>query len=66
MGADLICYQFSRSNVESADLGRFLGLYAPDKLPNGQRLGQMLGTFIFGITGYDDDPPRTEQYPGSA
>jgi len=63
MGVDLICYQFSRCNVESADFGRFLSLYAPDKLPNGQRLRQMLGTFIFGITGYDDDPRELNSIP---
>jgi hypothetical protein len=63
MDADLICYQFSRRNVESADLGHFLSLYAPDKLPNGQRLRQMLDTFIFGITGYDEDPRELNSIP---
>ncbi len=56
MEADLICYQFSRSNVEKCDFDHFLSLYAPDKLPTGLRLHKMMGTMLFAITGYDADP----------
>ena len=56
MGAKLICYQFSRRNVEEGDFAHFLSLYSLDKLPVGRGLQQMMGTFVFAITGYDDDP----------
>src|SRR5437660_4461099 len=51
MGAEMIFYQFSRSKVEKCDFGHFLGLYAPDKLPTGRRLREMMGTLMFGIEG---------------
>src|SRR5207247_3964959 len=63
MDADLICYQFSRRNVEQGDFGHFLSLYSPDKLPTGPRLHQMMGTFLFAITGYDDDPRELDGIP---
>ena len=51
MAGDLIHYQFSRSKVERGDFGHFLGLYAPDKLPTGRRLGEMMDRFVFCIEG---------------
>jgi hypothetical protein len=42
MEGELILYQFSRSKVERSDFGHFLGFYAPDKLPTGRRLGEMM------------------------
>lgn len=63
MEADLICYQFSRSNVERCDLNHFLSLYAPDKLPTGLGLHKMMGTMLFAITGYDDDPRELDSIP---
>ena len=54
--SDLILYQFSRDKVERGDFRHFLGLYAPDKLPNGRRLRQMMNSFVFCIEGYDHDP----------
>ena len=41
MAGDLIFYQFSRSKVERGDFSHFLGLYAPDKLPEGRRLREI-------------------------
>jgi hypothetical protein len=35
MASDLIFYKSSRSKVECGNFARFLGLYAPDKLPFG-------------------------------
>lgn len=63
MEADLICYQFSRGNVEKCDFDHFLSLYAPDKLPTGQQLHKMMGTFLFAITGYDDDSRELNSIP---
>ena len=56
MDNDLILYQFSRSKVEQCDFSHFLSLYAPDKLPTGRRLREMMNLFVFCIEGYDNDP----------
>jgi hypothetical protein len=56
MNSDLICCQFNRRQVELVEFGQFLGKFALDKLPDGPPLYQMMGTFLFGVTGYDDDP----------
>lgn len=63
MEPDLICYQFSRDNVERCDFTHFLSLYAPDKLTTGQQLYKMMGTMLFAITGYDDDPRELSSIP---
>jgi len=60
MGSDLICYQFSRSKVERCDFSHFLSLYAPDKLPEGRRLRDMMNCFVFCIEGWDDDTREIE------
>lgn len=61
--ADLICYQFSRANVERGDFSHFQSLYAADKLPEGRQLSAMMGKFIFAIEGYDDDPRELDVIP---
>jgi hypothetical protein len=63
MGHDLIFYQFSRSKVERGDFGHFLGLYAPDRLPAGRRLREMMNCFVFCIQGYDSDPREVHSIP---
>lgn len=63
MAYDIIFYQFSRSKVERCDFSHFLGLYAPDKLPTGRRLREMMGTLMFVIEGYDDDPREIHSIP---
>jgi hypothetical protein len=63
MEGDLILYQFSRSKVERGDFGHFLGLYAPDRLPTGRSLGEMMGRFVFCIEGYDTDPREIHLIP---
>ena len=63
MEADVICYQFSRRCVENVDLEHFLSLYAPEKLPTGRPLYKMMGTFLFAISGYDDDPRELDAIP---
>ena len=55
MDFDVVAYQFSRSKVERGDFSHFLSLYAPDKLPAGRRLREMMNTMMFAIEGYDDD-----------
>jgi len=61
--ADLIFYQFSPSKVERGDFSHFLSLYAPDKLPTGRRLREMMDRFVFCIDGYDDDPREIHAIP---
>lgn len=63
MGSDLIFYQFSRSKVERLDFTHFLSLHAPDKLPNGRRLREMMGSMVMCIEGYDDDPRENHTIP---
>lgn len=63
MADDIICYQFSRSKVERCDFSHFLGLYAPDQLPTGRGLREMMGTVMFVIEGYDDDPREIHSIP---
>ena len=63
MEGDLIFYQFSRSKVERGDFGHFLSLYAPDKLPTGRRLREMMNRFVFCIEGYDSDPREIHLIP---
>jgi hypothetical protein len=63
MEADVIFYQFSRSKVERGDFGHFLSLYAPDKLPTGRRLREMMDRMVFCIDGYDHDPREIHSIP---
>ena len=63
MSAQAIFYQFSRSKVERVDFSHFLGLYAPDKLPDGRRLREMMNGLVFGIEGWDDDPREIHMIP---
>ena len=63
MDSQLIFYQFSRSKVERCDFGHFVGLYAPDKLPTGRRLREMMNTLMFVIEGYDHDPREIHSIP---
>lgn len=60
---DLIVYQFSRCKVECGDFSHFVGLYAFEKLPTGRRLRQMMGSMVFFIHGYDDDPREIHAIP---
>ena len=66
MDSDLICYQFSRSKVERADFSHFLSLYAPDKLPSGRRLREMMGQFLFCIEATTQTPASFTRYRKSA
>ena len=63
MGGDLIFYQFSRSKVEQCEFSHFLSLYAPDKLPEGRRLQEMMNMMMFIIEGWDDDPREIHMVP---
>jgi hypothetical protein len=63
MERDLIYYQFSRSKVERGDFSHFLSLYAPDKLPEGRRLRDMMNGFVFGVEGWDSDPREIHMIP---
>jgi len=61
--SDLIFYQFSRSKVEQGNFSHFLSLYVPEKLPTGRRLRAMMGSMVFCIEGYDDDPREIHAIP---
>ena len=63
MEHDLICYQFSRDKVERGDFSPFLSLYAPDKLPTGRRLREMMNCFVFFVEGWDNDPREVQVIP---
>ena len=63
MGSDFVLYQFSRSKVERGDFRHFLDLYAPDKLPTGRRLREMMNQFVFVIEGWDKDPREIQTIP---
>ena len=63
MAGDLILYQFSRSKVERGDFRHFLSLYAPDNLPEGRRLREMMNCFVFCVEGWDDDTREIELIP---
>ena len=63
MKGDTIFYQFSRSKVERGDFRHFLSLYAPDKLPEGRPLRDMLNCFVFCIEGWDSDPREIHLIP---
>src|ERR1035437_2600247 len=63
MAGDLIFYQFSRTKVERGDFSHFLSLYAPDKLPTGRRLREMMNAFVFCVEGYDLDPREIHTIP---
>jgi hypothetical protein len=63
MSSDLIFYQFSRDKVEQRDFSHFLSLYAPDKLPEGRRLRQMMNSFVFCIEGWDTDTREIHVIP---
>jgi hypothetical protein len=58
-----IVYQFSRSKVERGDFSHFLSLYAPDKLPSGRRLRQMMNAFVFCLEGWDEDEREIHSIP---
>jgi len=63
MGGDLIFYQFSRSKVERGDFSDFLGRFAPDHLPTGRRLREMMDSMVFCVEGYDDDEREIHTIP---
>ena len=63
MKGDVIFYLFSRSKVERCDFSHFLSLYAPDKLPEGRPLRDMMNCFVFCIEGWDDDPREIHLVP---
>ena len=63
MAEDLIFYEFSRAKIERGDFTNFLSLYAPEKLPAGRRLRQMMNNFVFCIEGWDDDEREIHSIP---
>jgi hypothetical protein len=63
MSNDLVFCQFSRWRVERGDFSHFLGLYAPDKLPEGRRLRGMMNGFVFCVEGWDGDPREIHLIP---
>ena len=56
-------YQFSRSKVERGDFSHFLSRFRLEELPTGRRLREMMGSVVFCIEGYDDDPREVHSIP---
>jgi hypothetical protein len=46
---DVVICQFSRSKVERGDFSHFLSLYAPEKMPAGRRLRQLMNALVVGV-----------------
>src|SRR6266571_937505 len=63
MSNDLILYQFSRSKVEQGDFSHFLDMYGDDKLPEGNRLLEMMDRFVFSVEGWNDDSREIHMIP---
>lgn len=63
VGAEAMIYQFSRSKVERGDFRHFIGLFAPEKLPDGRPLREMMNSFVFCIEGWDSDPREIHTIP---
>lgn len=59
----LVIYQFSRAKIERCDFSHFLSVYAPEKLPSGRLLREMMNTLTFTVEGYDDDPREVHSIP---
>jgi hypothetical protein len=60
---NLLVYEFSRSKIERGDFSHFLELYAPEKLPRGRRLREMMNSMTFVVEGYDEDPREIHSIP---
>lgn len=58
-----IVYQFSRDGVERGDFTAFLNRFGVDLLPSDAELASMLGSLIFTVEGYDDDPREIYTIP---
>ncbi len=63
MGQELVIYQFSRSRVGACDFKHFLDLYAPEKLPTGRQLRELMNSLTFVVEGFDDDPREIHSIP---
>lgn len=63
MEHDLIFYEFSRNKIERVDFSHFLSLYAPDKMPTGRALRDMMNRFVFCIEGWDDEAREVHSIP---
>ncbi|MDD2708098.1 MAG: hypothetical protein PHV34_08820 [Verrucomicrobiae bacterium] len=63
MNRDLIVYQFSQQSVGAVDFTDFLRRYGTEVLPVGKPLRAMLGSMVFCVEGYDDDPREVHSIP---
>jgi hypothetical protein len=63
MAQDLVIYQFSRSRVEACEFKHLLDPYAPEKLPTGRRLRELMNSLTFVVEGFDDDPREIHSLP---
>ena len=63
MSFDQFYFTFDRPSVERCDFKDFLTHFSPEKLPTGPPLREMMGTFMFAIDGYNDDPRELNDIP---
>ena len=52
----IICYGFNRQSVERKDFTSFFSHWWPTDRPEGDVLRSAFDSFVFYVTGYDDDP----------
>jgi len=63
MSTDIVFYTFSRAKVERSDFSHFFRLYAPERLPTGERLRRLMNSLIPLIEGFDNDPREIHSIP---
>ena len=52
------CAPEAAQSYVAKKFSHFLSLYAPDKLPAGRRLREMMNSMVLCVEGWDDDPAR--------
>jgi len=62
-GCDLVLYRFSRYQLERGDFDHFLSLYAPDNLPAGGGLREMMNRCVVCIDDWGGPAGRTVMVP---
>ena len=62
-GNDAIIVMFRREQVRQRKLAYFLKHYGPEALPAGPELAAMMGSMVFLIDGWNDDPQEIYAIP---
>lgn len=62
-GKDAIIVTFSKEQVRQRKLNHFLKTFGPSALPEGPALARMMGSFVFLVDGWNDDPNELYAIP---